>query len=74
MRARAYPKKAGDFSAWLGDLYTELGIGRADVIGGSMGGRIAMHHAISAPGSVRKLVLLGPMGFPPGAPPSSSSG
>jgi len=59
-----YPKKGSDFSAWLGDLYTELGIARADVIGGSMGGWIAMHHAISAPDSVRKLVLLGPMGLP----------
>jgi pimeloyl-ACP methyl ester carboxylesterase len=58
-----YPKKSGDFSAWLGDLYAGLGIGRADVIGGSMGGWVAMHRAISAPGSVRKLVLLGPTGL-----------
>ena len=59
-----YPKKGGAFSAWLGDLYSELGITRADVIGASMGGWIAMHHAIRAPGKVRKLVLLGPMGLP----------
>ncbi len=59
-----YPKKGGDFSAWLGDLCAELGIARADLIGGSMGGWIPMHHAISSPDSVRKLVLLGPMGLP----------
>ena len=72
-----YPKKGGDFSAWLGDLYAELGITRADVIGGSMGGWVVMHRAISAPDSVRKLVLLvllGPMAFPPGARPSRSWG
>jgi len=50
-----YPKKGGDFSAWLGGLYAELGITRADVIGGSMGGWVAMHSAISAPDCVRKL-------------------
>lgn len=59
-----YPKKGSDFSAWLGDIYTELGITRADVIGGSMGGWVAMHSAINTPDSLRKLVLLGPMGLP----------
>ena len=55
-----YPRKGGDFSAWLGDIYAEVGITRADVIGGSMGW-VAVHRAISAPDSVRKLVLLGRM-------------
>lgn len=41
-----YPKKGGDFSAWLGDLYAELGITRADVIGGS--GPYGRRHACRA--------------------------
>ncbi|HZD02779.1 MAG TPA: alpha/beta hydrolase [Actinomycetes bacterium] len=59
-----YPRKGRDFSAWLDDVYRELGIAQADLIGGSMGGWVAMHRAINASDSVRKLVLLGPMGLP----------
>jgi pimeloyl-ACP methyl ester carboxylesterase len=59
-----YPKTGRDYSAWLDDVYRELGIKQADIVAGSMGGWIAMHHAISAPDRVRRLVLLGPMGLP----------
>jgi pimeloyl-ACP methyl ester carboxylesterase len=48
-----YPKKGGDFSAWLDDVHSELGIARADVVGGSMGGWVAMHRAVNAPDSTR---------------------
>jgi pimeloyl-ACP methyl ester carboxylesterase len=60
-----YPKKGRHYSAWLDDVYGELGITQADVVAGSMGGWIAMNHAIYAPQRVRRLVLLGPMGLPP---------
>jgi pimeloyl-ACP methyl ester carboxylesterase len=60
-----YPKKGRDYSAWLDDVYEQLAITQADVVAGSMGGWIAMNHAIHAPDRVRRLVLLGPMGLPP---------
>ncbi len=60
-----YPKKGRDYSAWLDDVYEKLDITKADVVAGSMGGWIAMNHAIHAPDRVRRLVLLGPMGLPP---------
>jgi pimeloyl-ACP methyl ester carboxylesterase len=60
-----YPKKSRDYSAWLDDVYEKLEIAQADLVAGSMGGWIAMNHAIYAPKHVRRLVLLGPMGLPP---------
>jgi pimeloyl-ACP methyl ester carboxylesterase len=60
-----YPKEGRDYSAWLDDVYEQLEITQADVVGGSMGGWIAMNHAIHVPSHVRRLVLLGPMGLSP---------
>ena len=59
-----YPKNGQAYSEWLVDVFNELGIERADVIGASMGGWITMNHAIHAPERVRRIVLLGPMGLP----------
>jgi pimeloyl-ACP methyl ester carboxylesterase len=60
-----YPKKGRDYSAWLDDVYEKLEITQADVVAGSMGGWIAMNHAIYTPDHLRRLVLLGPMGLSP---------
>jgi pimeloyl-ACP methyl ester carboxylesterase len=60
-----YPKKGREYSAWLDDVYEQLALTQADVVAGSMGGWIAMNHAIYEPDRVRRLVLLGPMGLPP---------
>jgi pimeloyl-ACP methyl ester carboxylesterase len=60
-----YPKRGRDYSAWLDDVFVVLDIRRADVVAGSMGGWIAMNHAICAPDRLRRLVLLGPMGLAP---------
>lgn len=59
-----HPKNGRKYSAWLDDVYAALGLSSPDLVGGSMGGWIAMHRAIEAPASVRRLVLLGPMGLP----------
>lgn len=60
-----YPKTGRDYSAWLDDVFAALGVSTTDVVGGSMGGWIAMNRAIYSPQSVRRLVLLGPMGLAP---------
>jgi pimeloyl-ACP methyl ester carboxylesterase len=59
-----YPKSGREYAAWLDDVYERPNITRADVVAGSMGGWIAMNHAIYAPYRLRRLVLLGPMGLP----------
>ncbi len=59
-----YPRDGEATSRWLADVFDELGIGRAHVIGSSMGGWLAMNHAIYAPHRLSRLVLLGPMGMP----------
>lgn len=49
------------------ELYTEitekLGVDFADVVGASEGGFIATNYALYAPERVRRMVLLGPMGY-----------
>ncbi|HLF73131.1 MAG TPA: alpha/beta fold hydrolase [Anaerolineales bacterium] len=59
-----YPRNGQACSQWLVDVFNEIGIGQADVIGASMGGWITMNHAIHAAERVRRIVLLGPMGLP----------
>jgi pimeloyl-ACP methyl ester carboxylesterase len=59
-----YPRTGRDYSTWLEDVCDALVIASADVVAGSMGGWIAMNHAICAPHRMRRLVLLGPMGLP----------
>ena len=58
----------GDYSdlravALLDGLLDRLDVARADVIGSSMGGRIAWRFAAERPARVRKLVLMAPDGF-----------
>jgi pimeloyl-ACP methyl ester carboxylesterase len=60
-----YPKTGADYSRWLDDVYRALFLESADSVGASMGGWIAMNHAIYAPRTVRRLVLLAPMGIAP---------
>ena len=62
------PDPSGDYSdtravALLARLLDELGIERADVVGSSMGGRIAWRFAADRPERVRRLVLMAPDGF-----------
>lgn len=59
-----YPNNGKAYSDWLADVFNELGVERADVIGSSYGGWITMNHAIHAPERVKRIALLGPMGLP----------
>ncbi len=62
------PDPSGDYSdersiAVLEALMDRLGVGRAAVLGSSMGGRIAWRLAAARPGRVERLVLMAPDGF-----------
>ena len=62
------PEPARDYSdagahALILALMDRLGLARADILGSSMGGRIAWGFAAAHPGRVRKLVLMAPDGF-----------
>jgi pimeloyl-ACP methyl ester carboxylesterase len=62
------PDPTGDYGdpravQLLDGLLDELGVARADVIGSSMGGRIAWRFAADRPARVRRLVLMAPDGF-----------
>lgn len=47
----------------LADLLDRLGVRKADIVGNSMGGRIAWRFAAAHPERTRKLVLMAPDGF-----------
>lgn len=51
---------ASFYATWLEKFLESLGVGEADIIGNSMGGRIAIEAALSYPDKVRRLVLLAP--------------
>ncbi|WIM99875.1 alpha/beta fold hydrolase [Actinoplanes oblitus] len=52
-----------DWSRWLGETLTALGVSRAHLVGTSYGGWIALSHALRSPRSVASLALLDPGGF-----------
>ncbi len=58
-----YPKKGSEYSLWLTDVFDALEIEKAGLVAASMGGWIALNHAVYASERVNKLALLGPMGI-----------
>ena len=50
------------YADWLSDVFRELGVFKAGVVGNSLGGFIALKFASAYPQLVRKLVLLCPAG------------
>ncbi len=59
------PMNAEALSALYVELLDSLGIDSATIVGASFGGYIATRLALDAPGRVRSLALLGPMGLTP---------
>jgi pimeloyl-ACP methyl ester carboxylesterase len=55
---RAYD--AAFFARWLHDFMGAVGIARADIIGNSLGGRVALEAGLSIPRRVNRMVLLCP--------------
>ena len=60
---RKYPKVGKDYSTWLRELFSNLGIEKAHLLGFSHGGFAAINHAVYAPGQINKLILLAPSGL-----------
>ncbi|MFI8945673.1 alpha/beta fold hydrolase [Streptomyces sp. NPDC053750] len=55
-----HPRTVADLNGWLDAVLDGLGVGEAAVGGHSYGAWIALHHALHAPGRVRRLFLLDP--------------
>jgi pimeloyl-ACP methyl ester carboxylesterase len=58
-----YPRDGQALSDFYLEISDELGIDSAYVVGASQGGFIGTNYALYAPERVKKLVLLGPMGY-----------
>lgn len=57
-------KDTDDFTRWLDEVLTGLGLGEAvDIVGLSYGGWLAANYALRYPKRVRRLVLLAPAGI-----------
>jgi pimeloyl-ACP methyl ester carboxylesterase len=52
-----------DHSEYIAELMDSLSIHRYNLIGHAMGGQIAIHHSLTYPNRVRKLVLIAPTGI-----------
>jgi pimeloyl-ACP methyl ester carboxylesterase len=52
--------------SWLSEWMDAVGLGRAHLVGHSMGGYICLRLAASRPAAVRRLVLVAPAGVPTG--------
>ena len=63
------PASRSDYAEWLLDVFDQLGLQQADVVGLSYGGFLAVNFALYAPARVKRLVLLCP-GVPNFGPPT----
>lgn len=65
------PASRADYAEWLLDVFDRLELQKADIVGLSYGGFLAVNFALHAPDRVNRLVLLCP-GLPSFGPPTSS--
>ncbi|PYR36823.1 MAG: hypothetical protein DMF93_19175 [Acidobacteria bacterium] len=64
LSAPSRPPLASDrYAAWLDDVWRELGVTSAPVVGVSLGGWLALDLAVRRPQKVASLVLLSPSGI-----------
>ncbi len=61
----SYPKTPSEIGQLYGEISDALEIDRGPAVGASAGGHAAMRYALTFPGRVTSLVLLGPMGIVP---------
>lgn len=54
------PQNRSDYALWLSDVLDGINIEKADLVGSSYGGWIAMNTALYAPERVNKMVMLSP--------------
>ena len=64
----AMPYSLGFYTRWLDDLLTQLGIGRAAILGNSMGGAIGLSYALDHRDRVDRLVMVDALGLGPDLP------
>jgi pimeloyl-ACP methyl ester carboxylesterase len=67
--ATCLPASRSDYAKWLSDVFDELGLQQADIVGISYGGFLAVNFALYAPERVKRLILLCP-GVPNFGPPT----
>ena len=58
------PRNGPELGGWMCEVADALNVPTSHVIAGSYGGWVAMHYAARAPGRVRRLALIVPMGLP----------
>jgi pimeloyl-ACP methyl ester carboxylesterase len=63
------PASRSDYATWLLDVLDQLDLPQVDLVGLSYGGFLAVNFALSAPGRVKRLILLCP-GVPSFGPPT----
>jgi pimeloyl-ACP methyl ester carboxylesterase len=63
------PNSREDYAKWMLEVFEQLKIEKADLIGLSYGGFLAMNFALAFPGRVNRIVLLSP-GIPNFGPPT----
>jgi pimeloyl-ACP methyl ester carboxylesterase len=59
-RATHFPRTRSDYAEWLMEVFCQLGLVRAAVVGLSYGAFLALNLALHAPGDVTHLVLISP--------------